>query len=250
MLLVGAYIHGFGNWELMVADTKLGLAGKVFLDEGKKTTTEGENSSKPIPNAIHLVRRGDYLLGMLREQQERARELREFEKKQKRRVSTPLSTSMPTPNKRSREADRETEEEGRERKKRKKTPTFTDSEDEDDVIDEQTLKEELRSVKSSLMALKGSDKIQDREEKLSVLRTALTAIGERIAVVIKERQKKGDDAEKWKKALWEFVTLFWPLDVKADKLQSIHAKLVQQSGKKTAQAGAAPTPSAQTNGHR
>jgi len=50
--------------------------------------------------------------------------------------------------------------------------------------------------------------------------------------------------------LYRFVTLFWPLDVKADKLQSIHAKLVQQSGKKVGQAGGAPAPSAQSNGHR
>ncbi|KAJ2989362.1 hypothetical protein NUW54_g8807 [Trametes sanguinea] len=70
MLLVGAYKYGFGNWEAMAKDPRLGLEGKFFLEEGKK----GEDAaSKPIPNAIHLVRRGDYLLGILREHDEKIR---------------------------------------------------------------------------------------------------------------------------------------------------------------------------------
>ncbi|TFK62878.1 hypothetical protein BDN72DRAFT_929644 [Pluteus cervinus] len=51
MLLVGAFQYGFGNWETMAKDPKLGLDGKFFLEEGKK----GEDSaSRPISNAIHL----------------------------------------------------------------------------------------------------------------------------------------------------------------------------------------------------
>ena len=62
MLLVGVFLHGFGNWEAMAKDQRLGLEGKFFLDEGKK----GEDAaSRPIPNAIHLVRRGDFLLSIL-----------------------------------------------------------------------------------------------------------------------------------------------------------------------------------------
>ena len=68
MLLVGAYKYGFGNWEAMAKDPRLGLEGKFFLEEGKK----GEDSAtKPIPNAIHLVRRGDFLLNLLREYNEK-----------------------------------------------------------------------------------------------------------------------------------------------------------------------------------
>ena len=32
MLLSGAFIYGFGNWEAMAKDPKLGLEGKFFLD--------------------------------------------------------------------------------------------------------------------------------------------------------------------------------------------------------------------------
>ena len=36
MLLVGAYIHGFGNWEAIQKDPRLSLDGKFFLEESKK----------------------------------------------------------------------------------------------------------------------------------------------------------------------------------------------------------------------
>jgi len=85
MLLVGIWRYGFGAWEQMEADEELGLKNKVFLEEGKRKHIEaakeaakeggeeGEKAkekSKLIPNAIHLVRRGDYLLNALREQGE------------------------------------------------------------------------------------------------------------------------------------------------------------------------------------
>jgi chromodomain-helicase-DNA-binding protein 1 len=51
----------FGNRELMAIDPKLKLEGKPFLEERKK----GEDSaSRPIPNAIHLLRCGDFILGI------------------------------------------------------------------------------------------------------------------------------------------------------------------------------------------
>ncbi len=73
MLLVGCFLYGFGNWEAMVKDPKLGLDGKFYLEEGKKHDNEASALNKPIPNAIHLVRRGDFLLGLLREQQDKVR---------------------------------------------------------------------------------------------------------------------------------------------------------------------------------
>ena len=91
MLLVGAFLHGFGNWEAMQKDPKLQLDGKFFLEEGKK----GEDSStKPIPNAIHLVRRGDYLLGILREHDEK---IRAIESTLQRKSSGGYKASLSTP---------------------------------------------------------------------------------------------------------------------------------------------------------
>lgn len=198
MLLVGAYVHGFGNWELMVNDTKLGLADKVFLEEGKKTEDGG---SKPIPNAIHLVRRGDYLLGLLREQQEK---IREYEQSMKRsqKHSTPVSNSANGSVKRAREDDDVNTSVRKEKKKRPVTPTFTDSEDDyPESMDEATVKEELRPVKTYLKLIKDT-KQQSRDEKVQVLKSSLKAIGERIDEVVRVRAARGESEDRWRRHLW------------------------------------------------
>ena len=66
MLLVSAHRYGFEDWDAVAKDSRIGLWGKFFLDGGKKS----ENvASKPISN----VRRGDCLLGILREHDEKIR---------------------------------------------------------------------------------------------------------------------------------------------------------------------------------
>lgn len=136
MLLVGAFRYGFGNWEVIAKDPKLGLMDKFFLEEGKK----GEDaSSKPIPNAIHLVRRGDYLLGLLRDHEEK---LRLYEsslrtKGQLRASVSPApvaSSSHSGSNKRRAESEAvaSVEDTSARKRKRRPTPTFTDSESSDE----------------------------------------------------------------------------------------------------------------------
>ena len=148
MLLVGAYRYGFGNWEAIAKDPRLGLQGKFFLDEGKK----GEDAaSKPIPNAIHLVRRGDYLLGILREHDEKIRAI-ESRLTTTRGGALKLSLSPPPPASSSasavpvastsyasairRRAESEAvasvDEGASKKRKRRPTPTFTDSSSSDE----------------------------------------------------------------------------------------------------------------------
>jgi chromodomain-helicase-DNA-binding protein 1 len=142
MLLVGAFLHGFGNWEAIQKDPKLGLDGKFFLDEGKK----GEDqSTKPIPNAIHLVRRGDFLLGLLREYDEK---IQAYQNSLKSRGQVKVSISPPPSAIASsshsggggggmkRRADSEAmgsvDDNASRKRKRRATPTFTDSESSDE----------------------------------------------------------------------------------------------------------------------
>lgn len=140
MLLVGAFIYGFGNWEAMQKDSRLGLEGKFFLEEGKK----GEDAaSRPIPNAIHLVRRGDFLLGVLREHEEK---LRSLESSLRNKGSLKVSTSPPPTalaassssysNSLKRRAESEAvasiDDNSAKKRKRRPTPTFTDSESSDE----------------------------------------------------------------------------------------------------------------------
>jgi len=138
MLLVGAFIYGFGNWEAMAKDPKLGLDGKFFLEEGKK----GEDSaSRPIPNAIHLVRRGDFLLGLLREHDEK---LRSYETSIRKNYAHHKASQSPPPaassssniNSIRRRAESEAvasvDDPSARKRKRRPTPTFTDSESSDE----------------------------------------------------------------------------------------------------------------------
>lgn len=140
MLLVGAFIYGFGNWEAMAKDPKLNLDGKFFLEEGKK----GEDAaSRPIPNAIHLVRRGDYLLGILREHEEKIRSYESSLKNKGLKTSTsppPIVPQASTSSYSSSAAKRRAESEAMatiddgssKKRKRRPTPTFTDSSSSDE----------------------------------------------------------------------------------------------------------------------
>ncbi|KAG0204194.1 hypothetical protein BGX28_003768 [Mortierella sp. GBA30] len=61
MLVVGIYKHGFGAWDKIQEDSSLGFAKKFFL------SSQDAKDLKKIPKALHLVRRGEYLLKTLRE---------------------------------------------------------------------------------------------------------------------------------------------------------------------------------------
>lgn len=132
MLLVGAYLYGFGSWERIAQDSRLGLTDKFFLDESKK----GEDSaSKPIPNAIHLVRRGDFLLGLLRDHFEKFKSYEStIKSKVYRSASPPIAGPSSSSHKRRAESPlvSAADEGGPRKKKRRPTPTFTDSSSEDE----------------------------------------------------------------------------------------------------------------------
>ncbi|KAJ6587088.1 SNF2 family N-terminal domain-containing protein [Mycena vulgaris] len=234
MLLVGAYLYGFGNWEAMAKDAKLALDGKFFLEEGKK----GEDSAnKPIPNAIHLVRRGDFLLSILREHDEKLRSYESSLRIKGLKVSAsppPIASTsssshaMNVKRRAESEAVNSVDDGGSRKRKRRPTPTFTDSESSEECpsMDEGATKEELRPVKKQLKQLKLSGEDMPRDDKVAILKDSLAAIGRRIEHVLNTKEAAGEDRERWRRHLWTFVTLFWPKKVKASKLEEIHAKMV------------------------
>ena len=71
MLLIGVDKHGHGSWYAIRDDPDLGLTDKLFLDENKpeKKGAKTEGATKDIPGSIHLNRRADYLISVLREEQ-------------------------------------------------------------------------------------------------------------------------------------------------------------------------------------
>ena len=70
MLLVGIHRHGYGAWVPIRDDEELGLKDKFFLEEHrvdkKEERIKGEEKAAKAPGAVHLVRRADYLLSVLK----------------------------------------------------------------------------------------------------------------------------------------------------------------------------------------
>ncbi|KAL1306662.1 hypothetical protein AAFC00_005335 [Neodothiora populina] len=71
MLCVGIARHGYGAWVAIRDDTELGMGDKFFLEEHrvgvKEERTKGDEKNAKSPGAVHLVRRANYLLSVLKD---------------------------------------------------------------------------------------------------------------------------------------------------------------------------------------
>ncbi|KAF2182223.1 hypothetical protein K469DRAFT_712840 [Zopfia rhizophila CBS 207.26] len=71
MLCVGIARHGYGAWVAIRDDPDLGLNDKFFLEEHrvdkKEERSKAEDKNAKSPGAVHLVRRANYLLTILKE---------------------------------------------------------------------------------------------------------------------------------------------------------------------------------------
>lgn len=71
MLCVGIARHGYGAWVAIRDDPELGMGDKFFLEEHrvdkKEERIKGEEKNAKSPGAVHLVRRANYLLAVLKE---------------------------------------------------------------------------------------------------------------------------------------------------------------------------------------
>ncbi|OCL09033.1 chromo domain-containing protein 1 [Glonium stellatum] len=71
MLCVGIARHGYGAWVAIRDDSELGMSDKFFLEEHrvdkKEERSKGEDKNAKSPGAVHLVRRANYLLTVLKE---------------------------------------------------------------------------------------------------------------------------------------------------------------------------------------
>ena len=72
MLCVGIARHGYGAWVPIRDDTELGLQDKFYLEEHRVDRKEErskaeEKTAAKSPGAVHLVRRANYLLSVLKD---------------------------------------------------------------------------------------------------------------------------------------------------------------------------------------
>ncbi|KAJ1893816.1 ATP-dependent DNA helicase Hrp3, partial [Coemansia sp. IMI 209127] len=268
MLLVGIYRHGFGNWDKIQADVELGLQKKLFLtlaDEkaasvqaiggtvrGSSVVGSGGNgvgggggsASKRIvaPKATHLVRRGEYLLKVLREAEEN-----------KNKPALALTASSPAI--------------GNSRRRRGRSDELSDAngasaapndheaggvraagdvEDgevsEPESMDERTCKDMMRPVKRYLQRLRDeAEHSKSANSKIKLISECLLPIGRHIRSVIERKQPRGmapgdadEDLDKLYRHLWVFVTYFWRSPVEYTKLVRLFERL-EESNKNSPQ---------------
>ncbi|GAA6063751.1 hypothetical protein JCM10212_005709 [Sporobolomyces blumeae] len=243
-LMVGVWKYGHGEWESMRDDASLGLADKFFLEDAKVVQTE--DVKRRIPNAIHLVRRADYLIQLLSDDyQEKHPEQSASSSttKQHRPVPRPKhsndregSTSAPRPPKnvsskpklaKGPDSGSTTTSKPAKPPKRKATPEYSSSDDSDseyESMDEASCKEALRPVKNELKRLKQDVTAMSREDKLTHYKETLSAIGSRIEVVASF--ETGTAAkERKRKHLWKWASYFWSSKVTSSQLRGMFDRL-------------------------
>ncbi|KAJ1892540.1 ATP-dependent DNA helicase Hrp3, partial [Kickxella alabastrina] len=268
MLLVGIYRHGFGNWDKIQTDVDLGLQKKLFLtpaDEkaasvqaiGGGTVGTGTGSAagggaggaggsggKRIvaPKATHLVRRGEYLLKVLRDGEE----------SKNRPVSTtltPSGTPLRSAGSRKRrvrsgeESDTNSASLGYDNERGFGAAGRVPGDVEDgelsepESMDERTCKDMMRPVKRYLQRLRDeAEHTKSANSKVKLISECLLPIGRHIRSVIERKRPRGpgssdgsEDTDKLYRHLWVFVTYFWRSPVEYTKLVRLFERLEENN---------------------
>lgn len=254
-LLVGAQLYGVGGWEEVEEDPRLNLKGKFFLEKAgdkaaeKAATAAGEGAAaeegagsskkeKPIPNAVHLVRRIDYLLQALDEWKHPEKKQAEpgpsaatskaparsgGAKKAKKRSPSAGGTASPAPGSRSASTSKS--------KKPTARPEIdyssSDTDSGTESMDEGRCKELMRPCKRQLKTLRSETEHLKGSEKLAMLKQCLASIGSRIHEILNEESVDAVERDRLDRHLWHFVAFFWPSkdNVRGKKIRSIYEKL-------------------------
>ncbi|AAS54613.1 AGR123Cp [Eremothecium gossypii ATCC 10895] len=254
-LLVGVDKYGYGSWSQVRDDPFLGLSDKIFLNEPGTQTNDSAaadadaadkktrlaNAAKKVPGSVHLGRRVDYLLTVLREEAKgtdsaAAPQAALAAKKRARKSSgssksaTPDARPEDSPSiKRTRAlpaASRPSSGSPGPQLKRngkKQASPKAPMEREYESMDEDECRRTMHSVRASLKRLKRGGAGLDRNEWAAILKRELLAVGNYI------ERHKGDSADRdraqFKRHLWSYSAQFWPAQVKSSKIMAMYDKL-------------------------
>ncbi|ORX72118.1 hypothetical protein DL89DRAFT_274270 [Linderina pennispora] len=198
MLLVGIYRHGFGNWDRIQADPDLGpaeeaKAASVQSIGGTVRGASGAAAGKRIvaPKATHLVRRGEYLLKVLREGDERRTPAplnltpRRSAPARKRRVFTEDSDANST--------GINNDEQAPESEMDARPPGDVEDGElsEPESMDERACKDLMRPVKRYLQRLRDeAEHTKSSQSKVKLISDCLLPIGRHIRSVIERKRSR------------------------------------------------------------
>ncbi|KAJ2776366.1 ATP-dependent DNA helicase Hrp3 [Coemansia interrupta] len=237
MLLVGIHRHGFGNWDRIQADADLGLQNKLFLtpadEKAASVQAIGDAARSPAgakrivaPKATHLVRRGEYLLKVLRDGEET------------KNRPAPQAPTTPGRKRRGRSEDSDTN-----------SATVSNEHDaavavvavghqdvsDAESMDERTCKDLMRPVKRYLQRLRDeSDNLKSVHSKVQLISDCLLPIGRHIRETVERHgtsaaeDSSTAEADRLYRHLWVFVTYFWRNPVHHTKLQRLFGRLEEK----------------------
>ncbi|KAK9325799.1 SNF2 family N-terminal domain-containing protein [Lipomyces orientalis] len=263
MLLVGVRKYGYGGWASIRDDPTLPMGNKFFLEEHriekKEERVKEEKSGPKMPGPVHLGRRVEYLINVLRETSGGGDQEIKDVKRRKRNAagrqpksgsasaspaptavkvkSESSSSSKPTDSilqERSASSGAVTNVKVKERHfKKSDSPKVIRRTPGDDVtsdyssMDEASCKEILHPVRQSLRRLKQGGSGLDRSDWAVILKRELTAVGDFIQS--KVSAVPSDEQEKLRKHLWVFASYFWPAKVPSKKLSDMYNKIRQHA---------------------
>lgn len=222
--------------------------------DGKKDAKDDKNTKK-VPGSVHLGRRVDYLLSVLKggddetgnntpnhsspaEPKKRTRKPKsenaakpgpkpktgartktpDFPKVTKRGKKPESGTSTPKP------------EHSEKKTTKKSTQAASKGTDEGyESMDEQLCKDTLSPMRHSLKRLNKGSAGMDRREWAKILKTELINVGDFIKKTVEKSESK--DHDKFTKHLWFYTSHYWPVPVKSTQIKSMYRKLKENDKK-------------------
>jgi len=258
MLCVGIARHGYGAWVPIRDDVELGLQDKFFLEEHRVGAKEERNKAgdeakqAKSPGAVHLVRRANYLLSVLRDKTSNGtdanakRAIENHHRNNRKhmgqfhgRLSTPGQTGSPGPsgNRKMHQSDirnsmdrrsmaqgspngyrrsRPSEERRPLHQRNGSSPMVTNGVPAKPLTEaEQRVRKLLDPISSTLIKVTGATKrkIPDDDARLKMIKQGLVAIGNHISSTVRNQGQ-----ESLEDKLWDHVSYHhWPQSKQSDK---------------------------------
>ncbi|KAI3643904.1 hypothetical protein MP228_010068 [Amoeboaphelidium protococcarum] len=232
MLFIGVYRHGFGSWKAIKEDSELGLVDKIHLPDGHpqhksinkddrqdsaETIDESEEKSKKsqdTPQALHLHRRVEYLIKVLRESMAKRRK-----KADRDQIQAGNNSHQDDP--------------GRQKKRQPSNNESTPLKKRRQMVEQgnsssgpsfQELKVMMKDVESQLQQLK---RCRDKEprEALQVIKQCIVPIGTHINRIATS-QNSGTEQKVFIGKCWKLVKMYWPFDnATVDNIVAVYEKI-------------------------
>ncbi|CAG8981346.1 hypothetical protein HYALB_00013623 [Hymenoscyphus albidus] len=276
MLLVGIHRHGYGAWVQIRDDPDLGLKDKFFLEEHRVDKKEerikgDEQKVAKAPGAVHLVRRADYLLSVLKakhsDSQAAKRAVENHHRNNKKNDRTnghrrseargSVSASPAPQNKKNRLLDRDRDRD----RTHSHSYSRSDSHSKPDLKRKHSAPEDdrhskhrksdhghskstsepdpmmrivFKPVKESLKRIQAATKerIKSQKERASVMKSELVVIGDFVEAELKETPST--QVKSLRSRFWGYVATFWPVvdsSITGVRLETMYLRIRYPDGK-------------------